>query len=193
MKNLKVLTTILLIVLSHSGMAQKPSTPEVAGTQTGTRMNVSFPFDITGVPFSQIPGSVWNPNAHVMAELYMSYYMEGDATKYSASRKMSVNIRTGGSWRMPNMSIEAPPYRIPGKKMVPGKTFYSLFIYQQYNGERSNSWNAEIKRSNLTIQQVPDQKPAPEKIQIIDKIILNPQPIPPYTGKKAIGIKSKSP
>jgi len=174
------------MMVSFSGMAQKLSTPVVAGTQTGTSMNVSFPFDITGVPFSQIPSSVWNPNAHVMAELYMSYYMEGDATKYSATKKMSANIRAGGCWRMQNISIEAPPYLIPGKKMVPGKTFYSLFIYQLYNGERSNSWNAEIKRSTLRIQTIPDQKLGPKKPLIIDKIIVNPQPIPPRTGKTLV-------
>lgn len=189
MKSAKILAFIILMATSYVSIAQKLTTPQVQGIESGSKISMSFPFTIIGIPFSQIPGSVWSKhyNSHVFLELFMSYYMEGDPKQYSHTRKFSVNIGETGNWSFRNIQPYPKPYHIPGKKMVEGSAFYSIFIYQQNEKrERSSSWNAEIKKSTIKTADVTDKKLEPKTAPPIEKIILNPQPIPPKTDKKLI-------
>ena len=187
MKNIKIIALIILMASSYVSMAQKLTGPRVQGIETGSIVTLSFPFTITGIPFSKIPGSVWSKhwNSHVHLELFMSYYMEGDPKKYSNVQKFLVNIGENGNWSFRNLQPYPKAYHIPDKKMVEGSAFYSVFIYQQNEkGERSNSWNAEIKKSTVKMIDVSSKKLNPKTTPPIEKIILNPQPIPPKTDKK---------
>ncbi|MCX2477260.1 hypothetical protein OQZ33_23200 [Pedobacter sp. MC2016-05] len=203
---------IVLMSLSYIGFAQQLTIPQVVGVPTGTQMTVSFPFDIVGVPFSEIPGAVW-PNkvsASVKAEIMMAYNMEGDQKRYGNKRTLAVNIGNGGKWSITNLYIEPKPYHIPGKKMVEGKTIYRLNVYQEYMGKKSLFWYTIINRvgppaiHNKALDQtptthlipqrpitdkIPDQKLGPVKIYPKDKVILNPQPIPPKKNKTSIRIE----
>lgn len=202
MKNLRILTITILMMSSYAGMAQELTIPQVVGVPTGTQMTVSFPFDIVGVPFSEIPGAVW-PNkssAMIRAEVTMSYYMEGDERRYGNKATFSVNVRSGGTWKMSGLFIQPKPYYIPGKKMVEGKTHYRLVVYQEYGGKKSYLWYTTIYRVNPSaaigsglnqkpathvipqqpvVDKIHDQKKGPVKVHPKDKVILNPQPIPP--------------
>lgn len=197
---------LILLAMSSVCFAQQLTIPQVVGVPTGTQMKVSFPFDISGVPFSEIPGAVW-PNkvsASVKAEIMMSYYMEGDDKRYGNKRTLMVNIGSGGKWSIKNLYIEPRPYHIPGKKMVEGRTYYRLNVYQSYMGQRSDFWYVTINRVHpsaalqLALDQkpathvipqqpaankIPDQKQGPIKVNPKDKVILNPQPIPPKVKK----------
>jgi len=208
----KYFLQIVFMSLSHLGFAQQLTIPQVVGVPTGAQVTVSFPFDIVGVPFSEIPGAVW-PNkvtASVKAEIMMAYSMEGDEKRYGNKRTLAVNIGSGGKWSIKNLYIEPKPYHIPGKKMVEGKTNYRLNVYQEYMGQKSLFWHTIIKRispgaihntalnqkpsTHISLQQpladkIPDQKLGPVKVHPKDKVILNPQPIPPKTNKKPIKIK----
>jgi hypothetical protein len=124
----KNIAFIVLMVISHASIAQNLTTPQVSGIQTGTSMTVSLPFDITGVPFSQISGSVWYPNASIVAELCISYYVEGDATKYGNKKTYTATLGDG-TWKLTSLKIEPQPYPILNKKLVEGRLFTAcLFI-----------------------------------------------------------------
>lgn len=199
----KYILGVILMAASYIGFAQEFTIPQVVGVPTGTQMTVSFPFDIVGVPFSEIPGAVW-PNkagAMVKAEVTMSYYMEDDEKRYGNKATFSVNIRNGGTWKMSGLFIQPKPYHIPGKKIVEGKIHYRLVVYQAYNGKKSNLWYTTIYRVNPSVKinsaldqnpathvipqrqpvvdKIPDQSKGPIKVHPKDKVILNPQPIPP--------------
>lgn len=202
----KYILGLILMATSYIGFAQELTIPQVVGVPTGTQMTVSFPFDIVGVPFSEIPGAVW-PNkvtASVKAEIMMAYNMEGDEKRYGNKRTLVVNIGSGGKWSIKNLYIEPKPYHIPGKKMVEGKTNYRLNVYQEYMGQKSLLWYTIINRVNPSathnaaldqkpvthviprkpvVDKIPDQKLGPVKVHPKDKLILNPQPIPPKTNK----------
>ncbi|RYF09380.1 MAG: hypothetical protein EOO42_23970, partial [Flavobacteriales bacterium] len=108
----KYILYIFLMALSYAGIAQEFTIPQVVGVPTGKQITVSFPFDIVGVPFSEIPGAVW-PNkssAMVKAEITMSYYMEGDEKRYGNKRTIAANIKSGGRWQISGLSIEPKPY-----------------------------------------------------------------------------------
>ena len=172
--------------LSYLGFAQELTSPQVEGHVTGSTIRVSFPFGIKGVPFSQIPGSVWHPFSRVIAELQISYYMEGDEVMYVNKLVKSVNPQQRvGSWDLPDLKIEPKPYPRPNTKVVEGRTTYILSVYQIYNGKNSKMWYANIVRDNrlLQLKKIPDQSKGPVKVYPKDKLILNPQPIPPMTKK----------
>ena len=95
------------MTVSYASSAQELTIPQLEGYVSGSTMKVSFPFSIKGIPFSQIPGSVWSSNGRVIAELKMTYYLEGDDRKYVNKRTISVNPRqTVGSW---SFSVEPKP------------------------------------------------------------------------------------
>ena len=175
-----------LLLVHFGGKAQELTTPQVDGFKSGTSMSVSFPFNIKGVPFSQIPASVWHPFGNVVVKLQMTYYMEGDPVLYlnDVVESMSLNNKEG-SWASTNLKLEARPYPIPGVRKVDGKTNYTLSIYQTFGGKSSLIWNAKVNRIYIkkTIKVNVD-KPGPKVVKPKDKVILNPQPIPPERVKK---------
>lgn len=150
---------IALLLMDYTAAAQKLTTPEVIGTETGTQLTVRFPFELVGKPFAQIPGSVWNSYSYVVVQIYMSYYVEGDAKKYSNMRSKRVNVGKDGSWKITDLSIDPVPFHIKGKKLVDSKTFYSIFVHQEQAGKKSNSWNAEINRRDriIDVQKIQNQ------------------------------------
>lgn len=178
MKKLLIITA--LCTWSFIVSSQELTTPQIVGTTTGKTMSVIFPFNVKGIPFSAIPNSVWNAQTYVVAELQMSYNIEGDAIRYGNKSTKKVRINSDGSWSISGLSVEPHPYPA-GKKLIYGKTEYGLFIYQLYGTQRSASWNASITpritRRPLVI--LPNQKldPVINRPKKLKK--LNPQPIPP--------------
>lgn len=201
MKSLKIFSIISLMMASYAGTAQELTTPQLEGYVSGSTMKVSFPFSIKGIPFSQIPGSVWSSRGKVIAELQMTYYIEGDDKKYVNKRIISVNPRqTVGSWSLPGLSVEPKPSLFPTRGVVSEKTTYQLSVYQNHNYKNSKMWSASIQRVSPTVKphiaidqkpsthvipqqpavdKIPDQNKGPIKVNPKDKVILNPQPIPP--------------
>lgn len=178
----KIIFYTLLLFAGNKAYSQKPTVPQLQGYTTARTMNVrGFPFTIKGVPFSQLPGSEWGPQSLVVAELYITYYMESDNTQYGNRTYKNVRVREGGSWEISGLEVlPHANHRVPGKKMVAGKTVYSLFVYQKYNGRESDRWNAIINlMAPLKMEKFPDQKTPPVKVHPKDKHSLNPQPIPP--------------
>ncbi|TKC08935.1 hypothetical protein [Pedobacter frigoris] len=192
----KYIFYIVLMSLSYVGLAQELTPPQVEGYVSGSTIKVGFPFAIKGVPFSQIPGSVWYSHGRVIAELQMSYYMEGDDKMYVTKLVKSVNPRqTVGSWALADFKIEPKPYPIPNRNVVSEKTTYLLSVYQNNNYKSSKMWYANIVLINpiirpqnipdqklgseIILPKIPDQKKGPIKVHPKDKVILNPQPIPP--------------
>lgn len=207
----KYILYIFLMAVSSASSAQETTTPQVVGIPSGSKMTVSFPFEIVGVSFSEIPNAVWyrQSGAQVKVELKMTYYMERDEKMYTNKRILTRNFGNGGSWSFNNLYIEPKPYEYPGRKMVEGKTHYEIMVYQSYLGNKSNIWQATINRvknaplvtPNLnhvsvthqipkqqpTVDKIPDQKLGPKVVHPKDKVILNPQPIPPVIKRKKIG------
>ncbi len=184
----KYILYIILMSLTTFSFAQTLATPKVDGIPTGITISEKFPFHIKGIPFKYFDTNVWNPKSVVVAELQITYYMEGDTKLYTNKTIKKVNLGEGGSWSFANLSVEPLPYAIQGKQMVEGKTNYGLFIYQEYLNQRSGLWNVKINRIYSTIEshKIPDQNKGPKVILPKDKIILNPQPIPPKEIKKKL-------
>lgn len=182
----KYILHIVLMGLSYIGFAQELTYPQVEGYISGSTMKVSFPFAIKGVPFSQIQGSVWYPYGRVVAELQMSYYIEGDNTKFSNKTVKSVNPQKKvGSWTISDLTVEPMSHPVSNRNIANEKTTYLLSVYQSFNGKRSIMWYANIVRDHRLIQvnKIPDQSKGPIKVHPKDKVILNPQPIPPIIKK----------
>ncbi|MCX2477349.1 hypothetical protein OQZ33_23645 [Pedobacter sp. MC2016-05] len=181
----KFILYIVLINLSYLGFAQELTPPQVKDYVSGSTIQVSFPFGIKGVPFSQMPGSTWYPNSSIVAELLMTYYMEGDATKYTTKTFKFVNpSEKAGSWTITGLAVAPSLYSKPGKGMVYEKTSYLLSVYQSFGGKHSAMWYANINRSDVQIRKIPEEKLGLVVVHPKDKVILNPQPIPPRTIKK---------
>jgi len=186
----KFILYIVLMSLSYIGYAQQLTYPQVEGYPSAATMNVTFPFTINGVPFSQIPGSVWYPNSSVVAELQITYYVKGDATKYTNKTVKFVNpSEKVGSWTITGLTVSPTPYSIPNKDVIHEKTNYLLSVYQSFAGKRSAMWYANIHRNDVQIRKIPGEKLGPMKVHPKDKVILNPQPIPPKTDKKLVKTK----
>jgi len=186
----KYILFITLFLVSYVGNAQQPTTPQVEGYISGKPMYVSFPFKIKGVPFSKIPNSVWSTRYSVVAEMNMTYYLEGDPIMYRNKRIRLLNPRSPeGNWAFDELSIEANlnsgPFPKRNRKVEEGKTTYSLSVYQSYGSKRSLIWTATVyKVSSSIIIKTQEEDPGPKVLKTKDKVILNPQPILPRTKKK---------
>jgi len=187
----KIISQIVLLSLSYISFAQELTPPQVEGYVSGSTMKVSFPFSIKGIPFSKIQAGVWYPYASVVAELQITYYMEGDATRFTNKTVKFVKpSEKVGSWTIGGLTVAPTPYPIPDKGVVHEKTTYLLSVYQSFAGKRSAMWYANIQRNDVQIRKIPDQKLGPIIVHPKDKVILNPQPIPPKEiKKKRIGNK----
>lgn len=181
----KYILTLVLMGLSYVGFAQELTPPQVEGYISGSTMKVSFPFNVKGIPFTKIPKSVWYPTSVIIADLQMNYYMEGSNSKQiNTVRKHVIPDSKTGAWEITGLSIEPLPNSIPNTRVDHNRTTYMLSIYQIHTGQKSAMWYANIHRNDVQIRKIPDQKLGPIKVHPKDKVILNPQPIPPKEIKK---------
>lgn len=175
--------------LSYLGFAQDLTAPQIKGHLSGSTIKVNFPFKINGVPFTQIPNSVWYKTSVVIADFQMNYYMEGDNNRrINTVRKHVIPDSKTGAWEITELSIEAVPNSIPNTRIDHNRTTYTLSIYQIHTGQKSAMWYATIQRSNLKISdsKIADLKLGPKKVHPKDKVTLNPQPIPPNEIKRKL-------
>jgi len=185
------ISLLLIINISQVLQAQDLTAPQVVGQPSGRRMTTPMPFDVKGIAFSEIRNSVWAPQSEIVSEFQVTYYREGDPKQYINKSITKVSLAPYGNWQLHNLYVEPLPYHKPNVKLVAGKTEYSLFIYQLYQGRKSALWNAAIDIDDYKRWKTPkDIKNGPIIVHPKDKVILNPQPIPPKTpSKKKIIIK----
>jgi hypothetical protein len=175
-------TLILWLFILATCEAQRPTTPQIQGYTSGRTLN-GLPLTLTGVPYAKMPGSVWRPDAQMVAEHYMTYKVQGDHVLYANKTIKTTELRKDGSWEISGLDVKPHPEHLAGGKyLVAEQTSYSLFIYQRMGSKESFRWNAEVKGMN-TLAYSPAPKIPPVKVRPIDKRILNPQPIPPKTNK----------
>lgn len=182
-----ILQIILLLIINISQVlqAQDLTAPQVVGQPSGRRMTTPMPFDVKGIAFSEIRNSVWAPQSEIVSEFQVTYYREGDPKQYINKSITKVSLAPYGNWQLHNLYVEPLPYHKPNVKLVAGKTEYSLFIYQLYQGRKSAIWNAAIDIDDYKRWKTPkDIKNGPIIVHPKDKVILNPQPIPPKTPSK---------
>lgn len=185
------ISLLLIINISQVLQAQDLTTPQVVGQPSGRRITTPMPFDVKGIAFSEIRNSVWAPQSEIVSEFQVTYYREGDPKQYVNKSITKVSLAPYGNWQLKNLYVEPLPYHKPNVKLVAGKTEYSLFIYQLYQGRKSALWNAAIDIDDYKRWKTPkDIKNGPIIVHPKDKVILNPQPIPPKTpSNKKIIIK----
>lgn len=191
LRSILQISLLLIININQVLLGQDLTTPQVVGQPSGRRMTTSMPFDIKGLAFSEIRNSVWAPQSEIVSEFQVTYYREGDPKQYVNKSITKVSLAPYGNWQLKNLYVEPLPYHKPNVKLVAGKTEYSLFIYQLYQGRTSAIWNAAIDIDDYKRWKTPkDIKNGPIIVHPKDKVILNPQPIPPKTpSKKKIIIK----
>lgn len=191
LKSIVRISLLLIINMSQVLQAQDLTTPQVVGQPSGRRMTTPMPFDIKGIAFSEIRNSVWSPQSEIVSEFQVTYYREGDPKQYVNKSITKVSLAPYGNWQLQNLYVEPLPYHKPNVKLVAGKTEYSLFIYQLYQGRKSALWNAAIEIDDYKKWKTPkDITSGPIIVHPKDKVILNPQPIPPKTPiKKKLIIK----
>lgn len=127
----KIILYTMLLFAGNTTYSQKPTMPEINGYRTGRTMSVrGFPFNIKGIPFSQLQGSLWGPASLVVAELHMTYYMEGDKTQYGNRTIKNVRVRAGGAGKSTALRYcHMPTTGHPGKDWCRAKRFTAfLFI-----------------------------------------------------------------
>ncbi|RYG10181.1 MAG: hypothetical protein EOO07_22610 [Chitinophagaceae bacterium] len=186
MKNLKTIIVAVLTCLTQLGFSQNLTPPQVQGYQSASTMKTTFPFNIKGVAFTSIPNSVWHTDSKLIAELHMRYYLEGDAGKYmNKVTRITKPHYKNGRWSFENLSIDVTENH-RNKALLDEKTSYMLSVFQEYNGVRSAGWYVNLYRVQLKIDKIPNQVKGPKVVPPIDKIILNPQPIPPKEIKKTL-------
>lgn len=174
----------MLMSITKLTSAQNLTPPQVQGYQSASTMKTTFPFSITGVAFSEIPNSVWYANSNLIAELQMSYYLQGNAMKYmNRITRITKPAYKNGRWSFENLSIEVTDNH-RNKAVADEKTTYMLSVFQEYKGIKSAGWYVNLDRVNLKMVKTPDQVIGPKIVPPIDKVILNPQPIPPKEIKK---------
>ncbi|SOD14239.1 hypothetical protein [Pedobacter xixiisoli] len=187
----KYILYLILMSLSHIGFAQNLTPPQVSGYLSASTINVNFPFNIKGVPFTQIPKSVWYPTSVIIADFQMNYYLEGDDSKQiNTIRKHVIPNSKTGAWEITGLSIEPLPHSTPNARVDHQRTTYMLSIYQIHTGQKSAMWYANIHLNQIQTNKIPAQKLGPIKVHPKDKVILNPQPIPPKEIKRKIRTKN---
>ncbi|MET0570698.1 MAG: hypothetical protein ABWZ79_04680 [Pedobacter agri] len=178
---------LILMCSSYISFAQNLTPPQVVGYLSASTMKVNFPFNVKGIPFTQIPKSVWYPTSVIIADLQMNYYMEGSNSKQiNTVRKHVVPDSKTGAWEITGLSIEPSPNSIPNTSVDHNRTTYMLSIYQIHTGQKSAMWYANIQPNYVQVHKIPDQKLGPKVVPIKDKVILNPQPIPPKEIKRKL-------
>lgn len=192
MKNL-IIKTIVFVCWFFKVSAQEPTPPQAEGYGFKSDIEVSIPFSLKGVPFSQIPGSVWEAGKSIVkAQLNMSYQIENDNTQYMSFDLKESSVDENGNWEIKNLSIEPPKERLEFGDLIPEKTEYSLEVWHELNGKKSMIWGARIHKKNLLYlkhldAKLPPVKVHPKDMHSIEKLKseklkknrLNPQPIPP--------------
>jgi len=111
--------------------------------------------------------------------------MEGSNSKQiNTVRKHVIPDSKTGAWEITGLSIEPLPNSIPNTSVDHNRTTYMLSIYQIHTDQKSAMWYANIQPNYVQVHKIPDQKMKPIIVHPKDKIILNPQPIPPKEIKK---------
>jgi len=183
----KYILYLILMSLSYIGFTQNLTPPQVEGYLSASTIKVNFPFNVKGIPFTEIPKSVWYPTSVIIADLQMSYYMEGSNSKQiNTVRKHVIPDSKTGAWEITGLSIKPLPNSIPNTRVDHSRTTYMLSIYQIHTGQKSAMWYANIQPNYVQVHKIPDQKMGPKVVPIKDKVILNPQPIPPKEIKRKL-------